>query len=45
MGLKCRCAFMVDLGEICFRLPWWGKKNERFGKSRITHQTLLLPRI
>ena len=29
---KCRCAFVGDWGEICFRLLWWGKENERFGK-------------
>nr|DAZ06249.1 MAG TPA: hypothetical protein [Caudoviricetes sp.] len=26
-----RCAFVVEWGEICFWLPWWGKENKRFG--------------
>jgi hypothetical protein len=24
---------MVKQSDICFRLPWWGKENERFVKS------------
>lgn len=28
----CRCAFVSGWGRICFRLPCWGKGNERFGK-------------
>jgi hypothetical protein len=23
---------VIEQGEICFRLPWWGKGNERFSK-------------
>ena len=29
----CRCAFVVDGSEICFRLPRWGEKIECFGKT------------
>lgn len=25
-------VFLWVMGGICFRLPWWGKGNERFGK-------------
>lgn len=32
LGRICGCAFAVGWGEIGFRLPWWGKENERFGK-------------
>lgn len=32
LGRIYRCVFVVDRGAICFRLPWWGKENERFGK-------------
>lgn len=34
----CGCAFAVVWGENCFRLPWWGKENERFGKIIIANQ-------
>lgn len=29
----CRCAFVDGWSKICFRLPWWGEENERFGKT------------
>lgn len=29
----CRCVFVSVVDEICFRLLWWGKENEHFGKT------------
>lgn len=31
----CRYVFVGDWGEICFRLTWCGKENERFGKKNV----------
>lgn len=37
----CLCSFAGDWGEICFRLAWWGKGNERFGKSEFDFEEYL----
>jgi hypothetical protein len=43
LGRICGCAFVVVRGIICFRLPWWGKENERFGKrSGLTFNGLMI---
>lgn len=28
------CAFVGELGEICIRLPWWGRENGGFSKNQ-----------
>jgi len=33
LGKAFGCVLVVDKRDICFRLPWYDKENERFGKG------------